>query len=210
MTFQIRNVKGDGNCYYRCIYQIAKADKNIKNALYIENIQNEEEAIKDIREYISLSLKYEEKTQNILKNIIEIYKNVPDISQNYPFLEKITIEDSFEKINNIVIKAIEDTNMYASSLEHEVILDRLNSNLKIIILTKNNHEKQDDFADKWLRQLQPILKTISNDKISILINEDNIHYKYMKFLNEIIIKKSDLENHIEQLLEEDSSDDEEN
>jgi hypothetical protein len=211
MTFQIRNVKGDGHCYYRCIYQIAKADEDVKNALYIEHIDDEEAAVQEIREYVAMSLKCEKKTQNILKNLLDIYKDVPEISQNYPLLKKIKVGDNFEEIRDIVIKAIEDTNMYASSFEHEVILSRFTEesydaivDLKVIILTKNSDEKQEDFADKWLRQLQPILKTISHERVSILINEDNIHYKYMKFLNKIIIKKKDLQNHIEQLLEESS------
>jgi hypothetical protein len=208
MTFQIRNVKGDGHCYYRCIYQIAKVDEDVKNALYIENMDNEDEAIQEIRQYVASSLKCEKKTQTILKNLLDIYNDVPEISQNYPLLKRINVKDTFEEIRDTVIKAIEDTNMYASSFEHEVILSRFTEesydaivDLRIIILTKNSDEKQEDIADKWLRQLQPILKSISNDRVSILINEDNIHYKYMKFLNKIVIKKTDLQTYIEQSLE---------
>jgi len=210
-TFRICNVQGDGNCYYRCLYQIAKKDSEVKDALYIEHIDNEEEAIKEIRDYVAISLKYEKRSQSILKNLIEIYKSVPDISQNYPILKKINIKSSFEEIRDEVMKLIEDTNIYASSFEHEIISDRLSEcssdafvDIKLIILTKNFDEKNEDIADKWLRQLQPILNTVSNKRIAILINEDNIHYKYMKFLNQIIISKTDLQNHIEQLLEESS------
>lgn len=213
--FKIINVKGDGHCYYRCIYQIAKNNSNVKDALYIDNIDDEEESIKDIRRYIAIGLKCEKKPKEILKNLIEIYKDVPEISENYPILKKINKNDSFEKNCEKVMNIIENTNIYVSSFEHEIISDRLSDDylddicvdIKLIILTKNYNEKKEDFADKWLRQLLPILNTITNNYVSILINEDNIHYKYMKFQNQIIIKKEELKNYIEILLEESSDDD---
>jgi hypothetical protein len=216
-SFSIINVKGDGHCYYRCIYQIAKNNSKVKDALYIEDIDNEEEAIKEIRQYIATSLKCDKRSENILKNLIAIYKDVPEISQNYPILKKIDKNDTFKQIRDKIMIAIQDTNIYVSSFEHEIISERLSENsndlddifvdIKLIILTKNYNEKKEDFADKWLRQLQPILKTVTNTSVSILINEDNVHYKYMKFLNQIIINKEDLQNYIEKILEE-STDDE--
>lgn len=207
MTFRICDVKGDGHCYYRCLYKIAQNSIDVKNALCIKNIEDEDIAINEIRQYVSISLKYEEKTQNILQNLINIYKDVPKISKNYPILKKININDLFENNSNKVQYLIENTNIYASSFENEIISEKLSeasSDIKIIILTKNYNETINDIADKWLKQLQPILKTITNQRVSILINENNIHYKYLKFLNQIIIKKNELQNHIEQLMDEES------
>jgi vacuolar-type H+-ATPase subunit F/Vma7/uncharacterized protein (UPF0335 family) len=207
MTFRTYDVKGDGHCYYRCLYRIAQKSIDVKNALCIKNIEDEDIAVNQIRQYISISLKYEEKTQNILQNLINIYKDVPKISKNYPILKKININDLFQNNSNKVQYLIENTNIYASSFEIEIISEKLSqesSDIKIIILTQNYNEKIIDLSDKWLRQLQPILKTITNNHVSILINENNIHYKYMKFENQIIIKKNELQNYIEKLMEESS------
>lgn len=218
-SFKICDVKGDGHCYYRCIYRIAQKSPDAKDALYIEHIDDEDEAVNEIRLYVALGLKYEKQPQNILQNLLDIYKEIPIISQDYPILKNIDSNDLFEINSKKIQDLIENTNIYTSSLEHEIISERLSSqnysnayvDIKIIILTQNHNEKIVDLADKWLRQLQPILKTINNTQVVILVNEDNIHYKYTKFFNNIIIDKKTLEDYIENAMEEsteeESSDD---
>lgn len=213
-SLRICDVKRDGHCYYRCIYRIAQQSQDVKDAFYIKHIDDEDEAVNKIRLYVSLGLKYEKQSQNILQNLLDIYKEISIISQDYPILKKIDRNDLFENNSKKVQDLIENTNIYASSLEHEIISERLSSqnssdayvDIKIIILTRNYNEKIIDLSDKWLRQLQPILKTINNTRLSILINEDNIHYKYAKFDNNIIIDKKKIQAHIEKLIEESYND----
>lgn len=212
--FTIFDVKGDGHCYYRCIYNIAKSESEIAEALYINNINNEETAIQEIREYIALSLKCEKPTQNILNNLIELYKEIDDIRRYYPLLKKINKDDDFDTNCKKVIDIIENTNMMASSFEHEIIASRLKTpsydafiDLQLIILTKDSSENLSDLSDKWLRQLNVILPTITCSRIAILINEDNIHYKYMKYLGHIIISRTELQTYINTKMSEESSSD---
>ena len=216
LTFKICDVKGDGNCYYRCIYQIAKVDKDVADSLFIENLDDEDVGAGEVREYVALSLKYEKKTQTMLKNLVELYKEAPCIVHNYPLLNHVDTSLAFKTVCKEVADKIEETNMMASSFEHEVICDRLSTvmydaaaDLKLIILQRQPYEDVADIADKWLRQLHVMLPKMENSRVAILINEDNIHYKYAKFMDKIVIRKDELKDHIEQLMAE-SSDDESN
>jgi len=202
------DVKGDGHCYYRCIYNVIKEDDKASDSLYIENINQEDETIMEIREYVGVTLKCSKIYKDMLRNLLNIYEKTPSILGDYPLLGKFDMKDSFENICDKVIKAIENTNMMASSFEHEIISARLSVkdiNLKVLIITKNENEKWDDIIDKWLRQFYTILKTVYNTRIAILINEDNIHYKYIKFMGKTIFEKKEFEKYIDEILNDETS-----
>ena len=216
--FKICDVKGDGHCYYRCIYRVAKECQEVADALYVNDMSDEDNAVREIRQYVSLSLKCEKPSQNVLDNIVSIYRQVPDIGNDYPLLSKIDdiIDDrSSQKIYETVCAAIEDTNMMASSFEHEIVSSRLRSvshdaavELHLLVLHKQVNETIADLADKWLRQLSVILKTVDCGRVAILINEDNIHYKYAKFHDRVIISKRELISYVDEQMAEDSQEDE--
>ena len=58
MSFRVLNVKGDGNCYYRCIWNIVKGIDELCEALYLNDKVDEDRGAEEIREYVALSLIY--------------------------------------------------------------------------------------------------------------------------------------------------------
>lgn len=66
-NIRIFNVKGDGNCFYRCIWNIAKSNESIIQSLNLINISDEEISIVEIRTYVALSLICNTKYKNIIK-----------------------------------------------------------------------------------------------------------------------------------------------
>jgi hypothetical protein len=198
VNFKVYDVKADGNCYYRCIYNIAKHDPYIQNALSMNNINDEDESVREIREYVSLSLKNEEPPKIYLQNLLELYRAVPDIKHQYPLLETIDIDEISEELFGEIADKIENTNMMASSFEHEVVSTALYPYLYIIVIKKTYRDSVEDLADKWLHELHKMLPTITCERVAIIINEDDIHYKYMKFQNNVIINRLELVNHVQE------------
>lgn len=219
-SFKVYNVKGDGNCYYRCVWQLAKEHSYIADSLFINDREDEDMGAEEVREYVACSLKYEPSTRDYLQNLIDLYKQVPDlITQNYPLLSEIDDDDdmSFNDICKKIANRIENTSMMASSLEHEVIQNRLSKttydsacDLHIIVLTQHTSMDTDDLAEKWLFELAAILPKITCDDVAIFINEDNIHYKYVRFNGDIVIKRQVLLDHVNMKIQEDTESDSDN
>ena len=100
--------------------------------------------------------------------------------------------------------------MMASGFEHEIVVDCLSTaaGLRLVVLSQNEDEDSSDLADKWLRQLHVMLPKIDSGRIAILVNVDNIHYKYGVFRGDTVLDKIAFQLHIDSVFEEDSDDDE--
>lgn len=204
MSFKVIDVKGDGNCYYRCIWNIVKDDEELAAALCIEECDNEDIGAQEIRDYVASSIKYEAEPKSILRNLLEMYKECKEIEEYYPVLKRIDCNDEFDDICANVAGIIEDSSIMASSLEHEIIAARLATtcsyncaaDLKLIVLTQDPHESKVDLVEKWTEQLYRILPTVGNSRVAMIVNIDNIHYKYGCFLGQTVIDKHSFETHI--------------
>lgn len=206
MSLKIKDVKGDGNCFYRCIWNIIKDDDKAKDDLMLIDTVNEDDGCLEIRYYIVMTLKHADYAKDMLKNILELSRAVPDISELYPFLEDIGIDTqcntqqpkSFQHIIDKICDIIENTNIMASELETSIISATLiESDISLIILTQDYHETEEDIADKWLYQLQKILPKVTTNSIATIINLDNIHYKYMTFMNKVIYTTKEFTKYVE-------------
>lgn len=205
-NFKIYNVSGDGSCYYRCIWRIAQQNPDVAEALYIEHTSpgDEDEGAEEVRTYVGLSLKHEKPSQDILRNLLALHKEVGDlILPQYPLLRHVDHDEPFKANLERIIGQIEDTKMMACELEHEIIHQRLSLvatdcfvDVYLIVLTQESTEKTDDMVDKWFSQLQVIVGKITNDRVAILINVDNIHYKYAKFMGKSVIPRLELLNYL--------------
>lgn len=51
----------------------------------------------------------------------------------------------------------------------------------LVILAKSYKESVEDLSEKWLYQLDSTLKHVQCENVALLVNEDNIHYKYLTF-----------------------------
>lgn len=206
-NFKIFNVKGDGNCYYRSIWHIVREHPDLAEALYVEHIcdEDEDEGAEEVRTYVSLSLKHEKPTQDMLKALMALYKDVPSIIDCYPLL-KFTDPyglDDFDGAKDNVCLQIDTSKMMASSFEHEVIMQRMSTmapdchvDVQLIVLTQLDTEKTEDMVDRWFTQLKVLVSKTTCDRVAILINQDNIHYKYTRFLGKSVINRLELENYL--------------
>jgi hypothetical protein len=215
-TLQVYNVKGDGNCYYRCLWRIAKANPKVARALLVNDVNNEEEGMKEIREFVALSLEFENiNAKTTIENLIKLFANVTDLDTMYPFLARIHDKNAdIKKIMKEIARIVENTNMYASSLEHQIIVERFAAfdedpilDCKLVVLTQSSHETIEDLSEKWMNDLYKIVCNCANKFICVIINEDNIHYKYTKLFGKFIIKCIDLKQHIEERMNESSDSD---
>jgi hypothetical protein len=210
MDMRVYNVKGDGHCYYRCIWNIAKNYPLIAEALMINDKDDEAEGAGEVRYYVALSLRFKEiYAVNIVRNLVALYKDLPDIVDMYPILNHIKdIDAPIDQICVELSHVIENTNVMASSLEHEIIAERLSNDTldppldcKLVVLAQLDGENVDDLADKWLRQLDAAIGKVENEYVVIIVNQDNIHYKYAKILGEHMVRTNTLREYIKDKME---------
>lgn len=206
MSFKIRDVLGDGNCYFRCIWNIIKDDQILKNCLLIdESVTTEGDGVREIREFVSICVVQMKKAKLMLKNLLEIHDACPDISIYYPILANIDYDDSFPVICKKVAHVIETTSIMASSFEHDIINSILTlGDLELIVLTQSSDESQEDMMDKWTRQLYKMLPMINKKTIAIIVNVDNVHYKYTAFNGNVLIDKAAFHRYINFVMDIDS------
>jgi hypothetical protein len=213
--FKIIDVKGDGHCYYRCIWNIARHVPDIAEALMVSDLKNDLDGALEVRYYIALSIRFELFAKNIVNNLVSLYKESPDLVHQYPVLSHIKdMHAAWDEIYRDISNAIEHTNVMASELEHEIITERLCDtvcdpplDIRLVALTKLGHENIEDLADKWLRQLAAMIDKIDENYVIVIINEDNIHYKYTKIFGKVMVDTSDLREYVKTKMAESSDED---
>ena len=195
-NLRIINVKGDGSCLYRCIWRIARSDSDVARTLLIDDVQDEDKGTEQVRYYVALSLKHEKSVQRMLADLINIYEVSPFVIENYPILSLVDRDESFATNCESIANGIENTRIMASSFEVEVIRSCLSldpgADVGLIVLVRETSLDLEDLVDKLLRELHAALNKCQNDRIAVIINEDNIHYKYTKILGEIVNSRSKL------------------
>ena len=214
--FKIIDVKGDGHCYYRCIWNIARHVPDIAEALMVRDLENDLDGALEVRYYIALCIRFELFAKNIVKNLVELYREIPDLVTQYPVLSHIKdVNAAWDEIYRDISNAIEHTNVMASELEHEIITERLCDtvcdpplDIRLVALTKLGNENVEDLADKWLRQLAAMIDKIDENYVIVIINEDNIHYKYTKIFRKVMVNTSELREYVKTMMAESSEEDE--
>jgi len=63
-----------------------------------------------------------------------------------------------------------------------------------------------DISEKWLHQLAKCLPTVITSKIILFVNNDNVHYKYMKAFaqRDVLVDHARLLAYVHKRLESDS------
>ena len=183
MALRISNVRGDGNCYYRCIWNIVKHSEDFRSDLGLTEGISEDEAVKVLRRLVANKLAGDDVAQSMLRNIWELSSVIADIAEQYPIAQKIVRYKKWETVLANACKLITSTNIMASELEHTIIASCL-PNIHVVILTRFATDTLADMGEKWLYDLRILLPKIEKLHIALLINEDYIHYKYMRFNNQ--------------------------
>lgn len=195
MALRISNVRGDGNCYYRCIWNIVKHSEDFRSDLGLTEGLTEDEAVKVLRRLVANKLAEDSTAQTMLSNIWELSGIIADIVDQYPIAQKIARCKKWETVLSNACRLIENTNIMASELEHTIITSCL-PNVHIVILSRFETDTLADMGEKWLRDLHILLPKIDKLHIALLINEDYIHYKYMRFNKETTPIYKDLYDYI--------------
>lgn len=212
MKVKIYNVAADGNCFYRCIARIVKEDIHIAAALEIDLDNHDEEyIIKQIRQFVSRSIIKDSLAHQIIQNLINVFKESSFIEENYPILSFVDVEKTLNENIIAIAYAIQDTCVMASSVELEIISQRLSeidTDTSLVILSQDLYISKVDLEDKWLRELFKLIRKIDCSRMAILVNENNIHYKYIKIDNSIVNYTKEIDTNIEALMNEPSEESE--
>ncbi len=193
--FNIINVKGDGNCFYRCIIGISREYTEIYNYFQLKQNNTCNENIKILRNFVANSIINDDFSQKILKNLFELYKDVPFIIENYSFLKYFEDDKDIEYNYNKISEVIKNSNIMASSLEVDIINHIFEkNNIKLCVVSYSDNYDKNKLPLKWFKEILTILKNSTYENFSILINYDNVHYKYCKFMDKIKINRNEFIN----------------
>lgn len=212
MSLKVRDVRGDGNCYYRCIWNIIKNNNPLRKSLFIQSTTTtEQEGVRELREYVSICVESCTKAKDALTNLLEIHRSCPDIIDCYPILNHINDSTSFEDICTRVADTIKATSVMASSFEHDIINSCMaDKDMRLIVLSQATCDSQEDTMDKWTRQLHVMLPIIQESQVAIIVNIDNIHYKYGVFKGDVVINRASFKEYIDWVNDIDTNSEDEN
>jgi hypothetical protein len=191
LHYDIHDVRGDGNCFYRAIYNILQESKKGKEEFVIDGVVDEDEGVENIREYIAKVLRNGWETEAIdsihmICDILGEGDPDPDLYQQleeiYPFVnDKLCTKKGVKRIE-YVADLIESTPMYASEIEKDIVKRALEAvaDMSIIVISKNN-EDHTTLMRKWKRDLLGLLKNSTKKNVAVLLNKSNLHYQYLTF-----------------------------
>lgn len=177
LHFDIYDVKGDGNCYYRCIWNIAKHSYLMKSALGIEDCMCEIDGVNRIRMNVATYLKHTTSAQQHLQNVWELVQEVEDVDEEYPIANVVRSFTTFDdKVVQVAAEQIANTSIMASALEHSIVQAMLPCIQFIVVSTTGRKQT----FTKWMRCLTKQLEHSTKKYVAVLVNVNNIHYKYVK------------------------------
>jgi hypothetical protein len=240
MGMHVCDVLGDGHCYYRCIWQVAADDRRAFDALSLVDDDNvversETDGAGDVRYFVVMSLRHDPDAINVLRRLLQLADEATDqetmsaLRESYPILAgscelvpggaSLSNGIAFDAALARVRDEIENTSMYASSFEHEIVNSALSkdADLRLIVLCKELGEGREALADKWLRQLHKQLPHVSESRVAVLVNCANVHYMYVRWRSasdaatsttgRIVLTTQDLVDHVNALMVVDTEED---
>lgn len=204
MALTIHNVRGDGHCFYRCMWHIARTDVELSSVIRLDEKNNEDVGMQEVRSSVARVIRQDLNSESIVSSLVyfkelhrESLSSIKDTIQCCPILECIDPGLSTRQNCEHVAHAIEHTNIYASSVEIEVMQTVLNEiGVRIVVILWEVFESEDDIAEKWLTQLDKKMMTVRENRICILVNFDNIHYKFIKFRASLLIDSNEFREYI--------------
>ena len=219
MALRVVDVKGDGHCYYRCIWNIVKDQSGAKDAMMLTQLEDdgEDDMAESIRYFVSLSLKYDKKTVEMFDNLMQLAGDVDQVSlthllEMYPLVTFAIGEDvDREDARRLAGEHIADSNVYASSFEHDVVSRVLaeEAGIRLIVLSAEDGDTKEDLADRWLQNMDKALPRIGEPNIAMLVNIGNYHYRYVKFRGRTVTSTAEMMAYVAERMAEDSEEESE-
>lgn len=197
VNYQIHDVRGDGHCFYRALYQILQdAENEVKEDVAIDDVDDEDDGVENIRWFVAEGLRsriYDE-SMNAIDTLCSLVLNSPaderyvlqrELHEMYPFLTDDVCAKKGIQRYNLVANKIEnmDKPMYASSMEIDQVKVTLSrpTGANIMLLTINANGNLQSAEKKWKSDLVKLLENSTTLYVAVLLNVDNIHYQYLKF-----------------------------
>ena len=190
LYYEINDVRGDGNCFYRTIYNIAQESEKAQDEFMLSKV-DEEEGIENIRIYIANALRsvWEKDAIDSIHMICDILKEgdmnlYNDLHELYPFLDINLCNKNKKNRIEYVADRIENINeaMFASEIEKDIIKRDLEAvaDVSLLVISKNNEDRI-TLERKWKRDLLGLLQNSTKKYVAIIVNKDNLHYQFLKF-----------------------------
>jgi hypothetical protein len=186
MAFALSDVRGDGSCYYRCVWRIAREDADVARVLVVERTdpEDEDDGVDEIRDLVASRLVNPPTLRASTAALLRLHASNPELrlEEQYPFLERRASAGSSCDVARAI--GAPGSKVMAGELEHRVVADALESDaacsLHLVVLSMRSSDGVGDIADKWLRELHKMLPAIRSERIAIVVNVGEIHYKVVQ------------------------------
>lgn len=187
VDYAVHDVAGDGNCYYRAVYQLIYDVPAARIALGIRAGGDEDRAVRDLRATIARYVKQLPEANAAIDNLCELAAASEDIADElaemYPFLaDDVCAARGRKRYRLVADKIIASPPLFASALEHHVVqcLLAASANLSLIVLSVPAVAKiSPRRREIWKNDLRNSLRNATTRKVAVLLNVDNIHYQYV-------------------------------
>lgn len=181
MYMRVCDVLGDGNCFYRCLYEVVMQSGISK---LIESF-----GLDDLEGTLDSQTEGADMLRNVLANMMTVVPNAKKAYQElfalYEDCDEVTkssLEEMYPVLSGSLdfkdcVDKIRTTNIHASSMEIDIFrdvlrLDRFSVELVIVSESQN---------DAWEVDIRKALATSPCRYFCVLVNSSNVHYKYISF-----------------------------
>ena len=181
---KVYDVLGDGNCYYRCIWNIIRHEPKMVDVVMLYDIYDEDEGLHEIRYFVAMCIRFQRYAQELVKSMIGLAREMEDVmvlAEQYPILEVVRdIHATWDALYDEIADLIENTNVYASSLEQSIIARMMQPFCSIIVVSPSVQEWE-----------QAMTKVECHEYVALLINIENEHYNYVRLAEACVVPKQD-------------------
>lgn len=206
MSFSVLNVRGDGHCFYRCVWRLAVAEPSVADDLCLEadDLADEDAGVREIRDTIASYLG--SWGEGRVRGLLELHRADPSLAEFYPVLAHAGRCTGADEAFRAIVRAVRETRTYASELELSVLRDALDD-VRVLVLSCASLADPAGLADRWMRDLHKSLPLVDESRVAVLINENNVHYRLGRFRGRVVIDAAELRRHIEERMAEPSDSD---
>lgn len=206
--FRITNVRGDGSCFYRCVWRVACASDAAAQALFLQpdEVADEELGVREIRQHVAWLIENDSReTRETIDALLALAGASECINDLYPLLDAVDPEAPyFDNIKGMAdMVRLKDT--YASEVEVCIVQRELcDAGIALVVVSCESFSDLELLGEKWLRELDKLLPSITSPKLCTLINEGNSHYRLGKFCGDVVADTEALRTYVQDRMNSDS------
>ena len=205
IDYRIHDVAGDGNCYYRAVYNLLQESPAGQEVLNIVG-DDENAAIHNIRDTLGKILRTEAIPDALatIDNLCDMAQATADdqdldLSEMYPFVTdevcEVTGKRRYRRVARMIEEMASEDPMFASGLEIHMIQTLLSAttplpapDLSLLVISvegsaASSKSRKPSVAttNKWKNDLLALLRNTTTRRVAVLLNVNNLHYQYLAF-----------------------------